>query len=52
VDAIQRVSQIACDLPELAELEINPLLAFPDRMVAVDLRARLAPSRRGHSPST
>jgi len=40
VDVIQRVSQIACDLSELAELEINPLLAFPDRMIAVDLRAR------------
>jgi acyl-CoA synthetase (NDP forming) len=43
VDVIQRISQIACDFPELAELEINPLLAFPDGVQAVDLRARVTP---------
>jgi acetyltransferase len=41
VDVIQRVSQLACDHPEIAELEFNPLLAFPDGVVAVDLRARV-----------
>ncbi|MHC4730001.1 MAG: acetate--CoA ligase family protein, partial [Planctomycetota bacterium] len=30
-----------CDHPEIAELEFNPLLAFPDGVVAVDLRARV-----------
>ncbi|MCK6460686.1 MAG: acetate--CoA ligase family protein, partial [Planctomycetes bacterium] len=41
VDAIQRVSQMALDHPEIAELEFNPLLAFPDGIVAVDLRVRV-----------
>jgi len=41
VDAIERVSRMALDHPEIAELEFNPLLAFPDGVVAVDLRARV-----------
>ena len=42
VETIQRVSQLACDHPRIAELEFNPLLAFPDGVVAVDLRIRVA----------
>ncbi len=42
VDAIRRVSQMALDHPEISELEFNPLLAFPDGVVAVDLRVRVA----------
>jgi acetyl coenzyme A synthetase (ADP forming)-like protein len=45
VGLVQRVSQMALDLPEIAELEINPLIAFPDRVVAVDMRARVADAR-------
>lgn len=41
VEVIQRVSQMALDMPEIAELEYNPLLAFPDGVVAVDMRARV-----------
>jgi acetyltransferase len=41
-DTILRVSQMAVDLPEMAELDINPLLAFPDRVIAVDARVLLA----------
>jgi acetyltransferase len=41
VEMIQRVSQLACDHPEIAELEFNPFLAFPDALVAVDMRARV-----------
>jgi acetyltransferase len=41
VEMIQRVSQLACDHPEIAELEINPFLAFPDGIMAVDMRARV-----------
>jgi acetyltransferase len=41
VDAIRRVSQMALDHPEIAELEFNPLLAFADGVVAVDLRVRV-----------
>jgi acetyltransferase len=60
VELIQRVSQLALDLPEILELEINPLVAFPDRVVAVDMRARVAEDpgsrparrRRPSPPST
>jgi acetyl coenzyme A synthetase (ADP forming)-like protein len=40
-DALQRVSQLAVDFPEIAELDINPLLAFPDGVKAVDARILL-----------
>lgn len=38
---ISRFSQLLVDLPELEEIEINPLMASPDGAVAVDTRARL-----------
>jgi acetyl coenzyme A synthetase (ADP forming)-like protein len=37
-DAVLRVSRLAVDLPEIVELDVNPLLALPDRVVAVDAR--------------
>jgi acetate---CoA ligase (ADP-forming) len=40
-DTIARFARIGVDLPELAEIEINPLMAGPDGAVAVDARARL-----------
>lgn len=36
-----RVSQMACDLPALAELDINPLLADAQGVLALDARVRL-----------
>jgi acetyltransferase len=41
-DAVLRVAQLAIDFPQIAELDINPLLAFPDRVVAVDARVMVA----------
>ncbi len=38
VDVIQRLSQLALEHPEITELEINPLLAFPTGVCAVDMR--------------
>jgi succinyl-CoA synthetase beta subunit len=40
VDAIVRVGQLAADHPEIAELDINPLLALPEGqgVMAVDAR--------------
>jgi acetyltransferase len=37
------LSQLAIDLPEVAELDINPLLADADGVLALDARVRLAP---------
>jgi acetyltransferase len=40
IDVMQRVAQIACDYPEIVELEINPLYTMPIGMgaYAVDIR--------------
>ena len=40
-DVLLRLSLLAEDFPEIAELDVNPLLAFPDRAVAVDGRVLL-----------
>jgi acyl-CoA synthetase (NDP forming) len=39
-----RVSRLAEDLPEVAELDLNPVIASPDGVVAVDVRVRVAPA--------
>ena len=49
VEAIERISQMASDHPEILELEINPVFAFPDRVLAVDMRARVEPTGRARS---
>jgi acetyltransferase len=41
VDGILRVSQLACDLPDLAELDINPLIADASGVLALDARVRV-----------
>lgn len=47
LDAVLRVSQMACDLADLAELDINPLLADADGVLALDARIRLRRPQRG-----
>jgi len=41
VDVIQRVSQLVTDYPQIAELDVNPVLAAPEGATAVDLRLTL-----------
>jgi acetyltransferase len=41
VDILIRLGQMAVDLPQLAEIEINPLLVVAGGATAVDVRARL-----------
>lgn len=38
IELIQRVSQLLGDLPEIEEMDLNPIMAFPDRALAVDGR--------------
>ena len=49
-DVLVRVGQLAADLPELMELDINPLLADAAGVVALDARMRLAPVAAGQDP--
>ena len=40
-ELVLRLSRLASDLPEIAELDLNPVLALPAGCVAVDARIRL-----------
>jgi acetyltransferase len=53
-EAIERVSQLAMEMPDIQELDINPLIVRPVRQgaVAVDARVVLAPPARAGPPST
>jgi acetate---CoA ligase (ADP-forming) len=42
VDLLLRLAQLVEDIPEVAELDLNPILARPDGCVAVDARVRIA----------
>ena len=46
-DVLIAVSQMLADLPELAELDINPLWADDDGVIALDARVRLSRARPG-----
>jgi acyl-CoA synthetase (NDP forming) len=47
VDLVLRLAALGEDLPAVAELDLNPVLALPDRAVAVDARVRVRrPERR------
>jgi hypothetical protein len=38
-----RVSRLADDLPEITDLDLNPVIARPDGAFAVDARVKVAP---------
>ncbi|HYX75919.1 MAG TPA: acetate--CoA ligase family protein, partial [Gaiellaceae bacterium] len=42
VELLHRLSRLAEDLPEVAELDLNPVIALPNGYVAVDARVRVA----------
>lgn len=41
-DVVQRVARLVADLPEVREVDLNPVLARPDGAIAVDARVRVA----------
>jgi acyl-CoA synthetase (NDP forming) len=43
-DALLRVSRLADDLPEVAELDLSPVVAGPDGVCAVHVRVRVSPA--------
>jgi acyl-CoA synthetase (NDP forming)/GNAT superfamily N-acetyltransferase len=49
-DLLLRLGRLAEDLPEVAELDLNPVLAGPDGVVAVDVKLRLAAVGREPDP--
>ncbi|MBA3733772.1 MAG: GNAT family N-acetyltransferase [Actinobacteria bacterium] len=52
VDLLLRLSQLAEDLPELAELDLNPVIAGPDGCIVVDARVRIAPPAHASTSKT
>ena len=44
-ETLLRISRLADDLPEIAELDLNPVIARPDGVAAVDARIRIAPAK-------
>ena len=43
-DALLRVSRLADDLPEIGELDLNPVAAREDGVWCVDVRVRIRPA--------
>ena len=41
IDILMRLSYLVADHPEICELDINPLLATPDDVIALDARIRI-----------
>jgi acetyl coenzyme A synthetase (ADP forming)-like protein len=41
-DLLHRLSQLSLDLPEVVELDLNPVIALPGGCLAVDARVRIA----------
>lgn len=42
IDVLLRVSDMVCELPQITEMDINPLFAGPDGVLAVDARIGIA----------
>lgn len=42
IDSLLRLSQLAMDMPEVEELEINPLRVFEKGVLALDIRMRIS----------
>ena len=45
-DVLLRIARLAEEIPQLAEMDLNPVIASPRGAVAVDVRIRLIPWHR------
>jgi acetyl coenzyme A synthetase (ADP forming)-like protein len=52
VDVVLRIGRLADDVPEIAELDLNPVIAGPDGCVVVDARVRIAAPTRAARTKT
>ncbi len=50
VELVATVSQLAEALPEIVELDCNPVIVTSSGVVVVDAKVRIAPARRGPDP--
>ncbi|GIH07875.1 GNAT family N-acetyltransferase [Rhizocola hellebori] len=50
-DVLLRLGRLAEDFPQVAELDLNPLLVFPHSVTAVDVKLRLCPVGTELDPS-
>jgi acetyl coenzyme A synthetase (ADP forming)-like protein len=50
-DLLVRVGRLAEDIPEIAEMDLNPVVVSPSGVVAVDARLRLAPTASEDDPT-
>jgi len=46
IDLVLRLARLADDIPEIAELDLNPVLGLATGCLAVDARVRVQPSER------
>jgi len=42
IEAIQRISQLVSENPDIAEMDLNPVAAFEDSIFAIDARIKLS----------
>ena len=49
VDLVLRLARLADDIPEVAELDLNPVLGLPSGCVAVDARVRVREAERSRA---
>ena len=50
-DLLVRVGRLAEDIPEIAEMDLNPVIVSPTGVVAVDAKLRLAPNSDDDEPT-
>ena len=50
IDVLLRISSMACELPHIQEMDINPLIVDESGAVAVDARIRVAYPKPSHTP--